>query len=98
MPRRVLVSGISGRMGLALVRAVRGDVRFTLVGGTVRPGSELVGQDAGVLFATAPLGAPLFDDVKAAFAKARPEVVIDFSHPDATRECADICAQRGAAL
>ncbi|MGO8968662.1 MAG: 4-hydroxy-tetrahydrodipicolinate reductase [Myxococcaceae bacterium] len=98
MPRRVLVSGISGRMGLALMRAVRGDVRFALVGGTVRPGSELVGQDAGVLFATAPLGAPLFDDVKAAFAKVRPEVVIDFSHPDATRECADICAQRGAAL
>ncbi len=98
MPRRLLVSGISGRMGAAVVRAVRDDVRFSVVGGTVRPGSGRVGKDAGVVSGAGPLGAPVFEDVEAAFAKVRPDVVIDFSHPDATAECADLCAQRGAAL
>ncbi len=85
-------------MGLALLRAVREDVRFSLVGGTVRPGSGLGRQDAGVLAGVGPLGVPLFEDVEAAFAKVRPEVVIDFSHPDATAQWADVCAQGGAAL
>jgi len=98
MPRRVLVSGISGRMGLAVMRAVGADVRFTLVGGTVRPGSGLSGQDAGVLGGGTSLGAPLFEEVEAAVAKLRPDVVIDFSHPDATAEWADACGQHQVAL
>ncbi len=98
MPRRVLVTGVTGRMGAAVLRAVRGDVRFSVVGGTVRPGSGLAGQDAGVLAGVGPLGAPVFEEVTAAFAKARPEVVIDFSHPESTAACAEACAQRGAAL
>ena len=85
-------------MGLALLRAVRDDVRFSLVGGTVRPGSGLNGQDAGVLAGVGPLGVPLFEEVEAAFAKVRPEVVIDFSHPDATAQWADVCGPGGAAL
>ena len=36
--------------------------------GTVRPGSGLSGQDAGELAGVGPLGAPVFEDVTAAFA------------------------------
>ena len=85
-------------MGRALLRAVRDDVRFTLVGGTVKLGSGLAGQDAGLLAGLEPLGAPLFEEAEAAFAKLRPDVVIDFSHPEATAEWADVCARGGAAL
>jgi 4-hydroxy-tetrahydrodipicolinate reductase len=98
MPRRVLVTGINGRMGGAVLRAVRGDVRFQLVGAMARPGSGLGGQDAGALAGLGPLGVPAYEDVAEASAEARPEVVIDFSHPDATGDWADACGRSGAAL
>lgn len=98
MPRRVVVTGVTGRMGGAVMRALRSDVRFQLAGGTARPGSGLAGQDAGTLAGLGPLGAPVFEDPERASAEARPEVVIDFSHPDSTGEWADICARTRTAL
>lgn len=98
MPRRVLVSGITGRMGTAVLRAVQGDVRFQVVAGTARPGRGLEGSDAGVLAGLGPLGVPIFDDPARAHASARPDVVIDFSHPDVTGEWADLCARSATGL
>jgi 4-hydroxy-tetrahydrodipicolinate reductase len=98
MPRRVLVTGVTGRMGAAVLRAVRSDVRFLLVGGTVRAGRGLAGQDAGTVAGLGALGVPVFEDAGEASAEARPEVVIDFSSPDFTAEWADLCAKSGAAL
>ncbi|HXX31608.1 MAG TPA: 4-hydroxy-tetrahydrodipicolinate reductase [Myxococcaceae bacterium] len=98
MPRRVLVTGVTGRMGAAVVRALRGDVRFQLAGGAVRPGSGLAGQDAGTLAGLGPLGAPTFEDPGKAAAEVRPEVVIDFSHPEGTGEWAEVCGRNGTAL
>lgn len=98
MPRRVLVTGVTGRMGAAVLRAVRSDVRFLLVGGTVRAGRGLAGQDAGTVAGLGALGARVFEDASEASAEARPEVVIDFSSPDFTAEWADLCAKSGAAL
>jgi 4-hydroxy-tetrahydrodipicolinate reductase len=98
MPRRVLVTGVTGRMGAAVLRAVRSDVRFLLVGGTVRAGRGVAGQDAGTLAGVGPLGVPAYEDASEASAEARPEVVIDFSSPDFTAEWAELCAKSGAAL
>jgi 4-hydroxy-tetrahydrodipicolinate reductase len=98
MPRRVLVTGVTGRMGAAVLRAVRGDVRFVVVGGTVRAGRQLAGQDAGDLAGLGPLGVPAFEDPAEAISVARPDVVIDFSYGDFTGDLADVCAQSGAAL
>ena len=98
MPCRVLVTGVTGRMGAAVLRALRSDVRFLLVGGTVRPGRGQAGQDVGTLAGLGPLGARVFEDASQASAEARPEVVIDFSSPDFTAEWADLCAASGAAL
>ena len=98
MPRRVLVTGVTGRMGAAVLRAVRSDVRFLLVGGTVRAGRGLAGQDAGTLAGLGPLGLRASEDAREASAEGRPEVIIDFSSPEFTGEWADICAASGAAL
>jgi 4-hydroxy-tetrahydrodipicolinate reductase len=98
MPRRVLVTGVTGRMGAAVLRAVNSDVRFQLVGGTVRPGRGLAGQDAGALAGVGSLGIPVFEDPDQAVVEAGPQVVIDFSHPDSTGSWADVCARTGAAL
>jgi 4-hydroxy-tetrahydrodipicolinate reductase len=98
MPRRVLVTGITGRMGAAVLRAVRSDVRFMLVGGTVRAGRQLTGKDAGELAGLGPLGVPVYEDAVEASAEARPDVVIDFSYGDFTGDWAEACAQSGAAL
>jgi 4-hydroxy-tetrahydrodipicolinate reductase len=64
MPRRVLVTGVTGRMGAAMLRAVNSDVRFQLVGGTVRPGRGLAGQDAGALAGVGSLGIPVFEPAR----------------------------------
>jgi len=85
-------------MGAAVLRAVRSDVRFVVVGGTVRAGRQLTGQDAGELAGLGPLGVPAFEDPAEATAQARPDVVIDFSYGDFTGDLADVCAQSGTAL
>lgn len=98
MPRRVLVTGVTGRMGAAVLRAVRSDVRFQVVGALVRAGRGLSGQDAGVVAGLGALGVPAYEDAAEASAKARPDVVIDFSSSEYTGDWADLCAAGGAAL
>jgi 4-hydroxy-tetrahydrodipicolinate reductase len=98
MPRRVLVTGVTGRMGAAVLRAVRSDVRFVLVGAMARSGRGLAGQDAGALAGLAPLDVPVFEDPAEATTETRPDVVIDFSYGDSTGDWAEVCEQSGAAL
>ncbi|MBP5133889.1 4-hydroxy-tetrahydrodipicolinate reductase, partial [Pseudomonas protegens] len=60
--RRIAVMGAAGRMGKTLVEAVQ--LRSPLSGLTaaiVRPGSSLVGADAGELASLGRLGVPMSD-------------------------------------
>ncbi len=43
----IAIAGVSGRMGRALLEAVEADSDCTLGAAIDRPGSPLVGQDAG---------------------------------------------------
>ena len=46
---RLIVAGAGGRMGRALIRAIAETEGVTLAGALEAPGSDLLGQDAGVL-------------------------------------------------
>lgn len=92
----IAITGVTGRMGSALVRTVRDDPRFTLVGGTERKGHASVGLDVGLAAHLGPLEAPVVDDLKALFSKCR--VVIDFTSPEASVAHARACAAGKVAL
>lgn len=78
---RVGIYGAGGRMGRALVSAVLEQPALSLGAAVDAPGSPSLGQDAGTLAGTAPLGVLLTQD-PAALAKT--DVVIDFSTAAAT--------------
>jgi 4-hydroxy-tetrahydrodipicolinate reductase len=76
------IAGAGGRMGRALILAAGGDVRFDMVGGTERLGSDLIGIDLGLLDGKTPLGCVVSGTVEAACVHA--DVWIDFTSPAAT--------------
>lgn len=90
-PMKLVVVGVSGRMGQALVRVIcetQGAVLHAAVG---RPGSASIGRDAGDLAGVGPLGVPVTDDALAAFVNA--DGVIDFTKPETSVEFAALAAQ-----
>jgi 4-hydroxy-tetrahydrodipicolinate reductase len=88
---RLIVVGAAGRMGRSLIRAVVEAPGCTLAGAIERPGSEFLGQDAGVLAGLAPTGVAVTDDALPLFAAA--EGVLDFTSPASTLEFAALAAQ-----
>ena len=97
---RVVVTGASGRMGARIIHMVREDPGTELVGSTERPGTAAVGLDAGLAAGLGALEVPVSEGLEKAFetAGAAPEVVIDFTHAEASAEHARICAEHGVAL
>ena len=89
---RVVIVGVSGRMGQALVHAARALPALRITGAVAAAGSASIGRDAGVLAGAEPLGVEVSGDLPAVLAGA--EVAIDFSRPQATR--ANIAACRAA--
>jgi 4-hydroxy-tetrahydrodipicolinate reductase len=92
MRARVVVIGVSGRMGQALVRVAPELPEVSITGAVASPGSASLGRDAGVLAGADALGVEVTSDLAAALAAA--DVAIDFSQPHATR--ANIAACRAA--
>jgi 4-hydroxy-tetrahydrodipicolinate reductase len=91
-PARVVIIGVSGRMGQALVR-VAGELPTVRIAAAVAStGSSSLGRDAGVLAGMQPLGVEITSDLPAALQAA--DVAVDFSQPRATR--ANIAACRAA--
>lgn len=96
-PVRVVITGVTGRMGSVLVNSVREADDLRLVGGTVREGREEVGLDAGLASGAGPLQAPVRASLEEALAPGA-DVVIDFTNADVSLENARVCAERGVAL
>lgn len=90
----IVITGVSGRMGQMLLRAVAESDAARLVGAIERPGHPWIGQDVGSATGGAPLGIFVTDDPLEAFAKA--QAVIDFTSPAATVEFAALAAQARA--
>ena len=95
-PRKVLIVGAGGRMGLAMARLIaqRAVPGLELVAAVDRAGAPLMGQDAGVAAGVPALGVVLGADLAAALA-ARPDVAVDFSSPSAAAATAAQVAAAG---
>lgn len=78
---RVSIAGASGRMGQMLIDAALKEEGITLASAFDRPGSQLVGRDAGAAAGTS-AGTIIGDDAAAAIAAA--DCLIDFTRPEGT--------------
>ncbi|MES3677671.1 4-hydroxy-tetrahydrodipicolinate reductase [Halomonas elongata] len=90
---RIAIAGVAGRMGRTLVNAVQQDAEATLAGGTVSPGSSLVGADIGELAGSGKLGVMATDSLAAIAADF--DVLIDFTAPRVTLDNLAVCAEHG---
>ncbi|MFP5419357.1 MAG: 4-hydroxy-tetrahydrodipicolinate reductase [Gammaproteobacteria bacterium] len=88
----VVLTGFSGRMGRALFEAVANDPDCALHAAIDRPGSPLVGHDAGAASGTVS-GVSVSDRLVAALPGA--QALIDFTRPDATFAYLDACVEAG---
>lgn len=96
MTVRIGVTGAAGRMGRMLVAAVHESEAATLIGATARPGSAVVGEDAGTVAGIGAIGVAITDDAPALFAAA--DAVLDFTTPSASVAHAAFAAQGHTAL
>ena len=88
---RIAVHGAGGRMGVAVVAALVEHQDAMLSAALARPGSEVIGRDAGVQAGVGPLEVPISGDL----AGADFDVLIDFSRPPAALACVEQCARQG---
>jgi 4-hydroxy-tetrahydrodipicolinate reductase len=90
---RLIVAGAGGRMGRALTRIISETKGAVLAGALEAPGSELLGEDAGMLAGLPPNGVKLSADLWNLSAEA--DGILDFTVPGATIANVAIAAQRG---
>ncbi len=88
----VLVNGAGGRMGSEVVRAVCADEALSLVGG-VDPCRA--GEDVGEVAGIGSKGIVMAASLAEAFAKGKPDVVVDFTSPSVIFENAKTVLSAG---
>lgn len=89
--RNIVLNGVGGRMGKALVEAVAANANTTLSGALEHASSPILGQDAGLSIGKQ-TGINVVADISQALDNA--SVVIDFSRPDASLKLLDECVKR----
>lgn len=92
---KTAIAGVSGRMGRALLEAVAAESGCMLHAAIDRPGSPLVGQDAGAAWGAAS-GVAVTDQAVTSIQGA--QVLIDFTRPEATFGYLDACTAAGVPL
>ena len=90
---RIAVTGAAGRMGKALIEAVTLNPSMQLTVALERPGSSLIGVDAGELAGVGSNGVKVLGDIRQALEQF--DVLIDFTAPDATLVNVEACAASG---
>lgn len=95
--RRIAVMGAAGRMGKILVEAVQQRAPLTgLTAAIVRPGSTLIGVDAGELASLGRIGVPLSGHVESVAEEF--DVLIDFTLPEVMLKNLAFCRKAGKAM
>jgi len=87
---KIAVMGAAGRMGRELVRTVHEAPGCVVAGAIEPPGSNALGQDAGVLAGVGALGVPITSDALEIVAKV--DGILDFTVPKASVEFAGLSA------
>jgi len=82
MPLGLIVCGVGGRMGGAVVRAAKQTVGVELVAAIDKPGSARLGKDAGEISAAEHLGVEVTDTIERHLKPGF--VIIDFTNPEAS--------------
>lgn len=90
------VVGAGGRMGRLLVGLFHEQAGVEVAAASERPGSALIGKDAGELAGVGAIGVAVGDDAEAVFEAA--DVAIEFSVPAATAAHAKLAAKHGCAF
>ena len=90
---RIAVVGVSGRMGLCLVKAAVLSKNNTFTAAISRPESMAVGRDAGELSGIANQGVKVVEDLVAVVDQF--DVLIDFTRPEPSMNFIEICRQAG---
>lgn len=93
---RIAVTGASGRMGRSLIEAIHLGEGCTLAAASVRPGSSLVGVDAGELASVGKQNVAVTDSLDTAMEQF--DVLIDFTAPESTLENMRRCQANGKAM
>ena len=88
---RAAIIGVSGRMGIALLRAAPGFSQLIVTGAVASPDSLALGRDAGMLAGLGAANLPVTSDLAGALAQA--DVAIDFSRATAVPETLRACRQ-----
>lgn len=86
----VVIAGVTGRMGHALLEGVFADAELQLYGALDRAGSPQVGRDAGELLGKS-TGVYISDDAAQTLQGA--DVLIDFTRPEASMQYLALCQQ-----
>jgi 4-hydroxy-tetrahydrodipicolinate reductase len=97
--KRLAVFGVSGRMGQAILRVLRQEMRWRLSGALASPQSTSLGRDAAGV--GTPLGVLITADPAAALVDAqghKADVAVDFSSAAAVAPHAQACAAAGVPL
>lgn len=94
---RVVVSGVSGRMGRAAAIAVAESPDLILVGGIERPGGDTVGSELSELVPRETARGAVTDGLEDADSDGI-DVIIDFSTPEQAADCARYAARWGKGL
>jgi 4-hydroxy-tetrahydrodipicolinate reductase len=95
MKTSVVITGASGRMGIALLQGVFADEALVLHAAIDRADSTQIGQDAGASFGLT-TGVKISSDLAAALHGA--DVLIDFTRPDAAMQYLEACQEAGVKM
>jgi 4-hydroxy-tetrahydrodipicolinate reductase len=90
---RIALVGVSGRMGLCLIKAAALAENAELTVAVSRPESLAIGKDAGEMAGISTIGLPVGTDLMAVIDQF--DVLIDFTRPDASMAYIEICRQAG---
>lgn len=89
---KIVIAGVTGRMGHALLESVFADNTLQLHGALDRANSVQIGRDAGEQFGLAS-GVKITSDIDAALNGA--DVLIDFTRPEASLQYLNACKKAG---
>ena len=90
---KIAVSGAAGAMGRRIIALLGESKDCQLIAALERPAHPDLGKDAGAVAGVGPLGVRISSELA-----GRPDVLVDFSTPEATTALARECARRGIAV